>query len=59
MQQNASLNIALYVHNKNGNGKEATLKGDELAAAISDWQASSMELRKSMAELIHNLQKSQ
>jgi type I restriction enzyme M protein len=59
MQQNASLNIALYVRNKNGNGKESTVKGNGLAAAISDWQASSMELRKTMAELIENLQKPQ
>jgi type I restriction enzyme M protein len=59
LQQNASLNIALYVRNKNGNGKESTPDGDGLSASISDWQSSSTKLRKSMAELIYNLQKPQ
>lgn len=56
--QNANLNIALYVRKKNGNGKEANHNDDDLIVAISDWQISSLELRKSMTDLIQNLEKS-
>jgi len=56
--QNANLNIALYVRRKNGSGKEANHNDDELTVTISDWKKSSWELRKSMAGLIQNLEKS-
>ena len=55
--QNANLNIALYVRKKNGNGKETNHNDDELTVAISDWQKSSLELHNSMTDLILNLEK--
>ena len=55
--QNANLNIPLYVRKKNGNGKETNHNDDELTVAISDWQKSSLELHNSMTDLILNLEK--
>lgn len=57
LDQNGNLNIALYVRKKNGNGNHDNQNNNMLAKAIEEWQISSIELRKSIKEMMNDLEK--
>jgi len=57
LDQSGNLNIALYVRKKNGNGNQDKQNNNTLAKAIEEWQVSSIELRKSLKEMMNDLEK--
>ncbi len=59
LDQNGNISILpLLMHKKNGNGNQGNPNENSLAKAIAEWQSSSIELRKSLKEMMNDLEKS-